>query len=151
MIIFRNDMEIQLRLFKDEREIMISTIENNFKTEFIFKIKEVVHQALKVVDNYQCVENIDKSVVLQEVLQNFKALGFKFLNEIETTEIGTQTDDKLKSSSEDSVSTKILKFGEPIHRSLSARNLSAFVGEQIKTVPPVIDLVSPNQSKIEES
>ena len=144
-------MEIQLRLFKDERDIMISTIENNFKSEFVFKIKEVVDQALKVVDNYQCVENIDKSLVLQEVLQNFKALGFKFLNEIETTEIGTQTDAKLKSSSEDSLSAKILKFSEPIHRSRSARNLSAFVGEQIETVPPVIEFISPDKTKIEES
>ena len=139
-------MEIQLQLFKDERDIMISTIENNFTSEFVFKIKEVVHQALKVVDNYQCVENIDKSVVLQEVLQNFKALGFKFLNEIETTEIGIQTDAK-----EDSVSAKILKFGEPIHRSKSARKLSAFVGEKNETVPPLIDLDSPNKSKNEES
>ena len=144
-------MEIQLQLFKDERDIMISTIENNLKSEFVFKIKEVVHQALKVVDNYQCVENIDKSLVLQEVLQNFKALGFKFLNEIETTEIGTQTDAKLKSSSEDSLSAKILKFGEPIHRSKSARNLSAFVVDQIETVPPVIELISPDKTKIEES
>ena len=45
----------------------------------------------------------------------------------------------------------ILKFGEPIHRSKSARNLSAFVGEQIETVPPVIELISPDKTKIEES
>ena len=138
-------MEIQLRLFKDEQEIMISTIENNFKTEFIFKIKEVVHQALKGV------ENIDKAQVLKEVLQNFKAEGYKFLDEIETTEIGTQTDAKLKSSVEDSISAKILKFGEPIHRSKSARNLSAFVGKQIETVPSVTDLISADKVKNEES
>ena len=100
MIIFRNDMEIQLRLFKDQRKNMVSTIENNLTSEIIFKIKEVVNQTLKVVDNYLLVENIDKPQVLQEVLQNFKTEGYKFLDEIETTEIGTLTD------AEDSISTK---------------------------------------------
>ena len=76
---------------------------------------------------------------------------YNFLDEMETTEIGTQTDAKLKSSSEDSLSAKILKFGEPIHRSKSARNLSAFVVDQIETVPPVIELISPDKTKIEES
>ena len=145
MIIFRNDMEIQLRLFKDQRKNMVSTIENNLTSEIIFKIKEVVNQTLKVVDNYLLVENIDKPQVLQEVLQNFKTEGYKFLDEIETTEIGTLTD------AEDSISTKKLKFGKPIHRSKSAINLSAFIEKQFETVPPVIDLISPDNTKNEES
>ena len=140
---FRRDKEIQQQLFKDQHAEMVSTIKIGLKNEFIFKSKEVINETLRVVKTYA--ENIDNEQVLQEVFQKLK---IEFLDEIETFEIGTQTIENL---AENSVRSKILKFGEPIHRSLSSRNLSAFVGEEIKTVPPVIDLVSPNQSKIEES
>ena len=130
-------------MFKDQHAEMVSTIKIGLKNEFVFKSKEVINETLRVVKTYA--ENIDNEQVLQEVFQKLK---IEFLDEIETFEIGTQTIENL---AENSVRSKILKFGEPIHRSLSARNLSAFVGEQIETVPPVIELISPDKTKIEES
>ena len=138
MIIFRYDKEIQLQLFKDEREMMISTIESNCKSEFVFKAKGVINQTLKVVFNYQCVENIDADRVRKEVLKNLETLGFGSVEEADKTENSTQTDDLQ--------GYKIVKFGEPIHRALPTHNKSIFVGRQVSQIPNVAEVVSPQNS-----
>ena len=117
--------------------MMISTIESNFKSEFVFKAKEVIDQTLKVVFNYQCVENIDADRVRKEVLKNLETLGFGSVEEADKTENSTQTDDLQ--------GYKIVKFGEPIHRALPTHK-SIFVGRQVSQIPNVAELVSPKSS-----
>ena len=118
--------------------MMISTIESNFKSEFVFKSKKVINQTLKVVNNYQLVENIDNDQVEKEVLKNLDPLGFGSVEEVDKTENSTQTDDLQ--------GYKIVKFGEPVHRALPTKNKSIFVGRQVTQVPKVAELVSPKSS-----